>query len=63
MMTLDFVAVRPEWTVRDVARLHPRARLRPRDAQHDLVVDDEAAHLIDDVRVRRFLLSPLGPAR
>lgn len=63
MMTLDFVAVHPEWTVRqslDFIREHGYDR----ETLNMVYVVDEAGHLIDDVRVRRFLLSPLdSPVR
>jgi magnesium transporter len=58
MMTLDFVAVHPEWTVRqslDYIREHGYDR----ETLNIVFVVDEQGRLIDDVRVRRFLLSPL----
>lgn len=56
MMTLDYVAVRPDWTVReslDYIRTHGYDR----ETLNVVYVTDEAGHLIDDVRVRRFLLA------
>ena len=63
MMTLDFVAVHPEWTVRqslDFIREHGYDR----ETLNMVYVVDDNGHLIDDVRVRRFLLAPLdSPVR
>ncbi len=56
MMTLDFVAVRPEWTVRqslDYIRTHGYDR----ETLNMVYVTDEAGVLLDDIRVRRFLLA------
>lgn len=63
MMTLDFVAVRPEWTVRE-AMDFIREHGSDRETLNIVYVVDEAGHLLDDVRVRRFLLSrPERPVR
>jgi len=56
MMTLDFVTVRPEWTVRealDYIRIHGVDR----ETLSIVYVTDQAGRLLDDVRVRRFLLA------
>jgi len=58
MMTLDFVAVRPEWTVGE-ALTYIREHGYDRETLNMVYVVDEAGRLLDDVRVRRFLLSPL----
>lgn len=58
LMTLDFVAVRPEWTVRE-ALDYIRDHGYDRETLNVIYVVDAEGHLIDDVRVRRFLLSPL----
>ncbi len=58
MMTLDFVAVRPEWTVGE-ALAYIREHGYDRETLNMVYVVDEDGRLIDDVRVRRFLLSPL----
>ena len=58
MMTLDFVAVRPEWTVREALDFI-RDHGYDRETLNVVFVVDEQGHLIDDIRVRRFLLSPL----
>ena len=56
MMTLDYVAVHADWTVRaslDYIREHGYDR----ETLSMIYVTDEAGHLLDDIRVRRFLLS------
>lgn len=58
MMTLDFVAVRPEWTVRESLD-YIREHGFDRETVNIVFVVDETGHLIDDIRVRRLLLSPL----
>jgi len=58
MMTLDFVAVRPEWTV-GAALEYIRRNGYDRETLNVVYVVDEKGRLIDDVRVRRFLLAPL----
>jgi len=58
MMTLDYVAVHPEWTVKqslDYIREHGYDR----ETLNIVFVVDDLGHLIDDIRVRRLLLSPL----
>lgn len=57
MMTLDYIAVRPEWTV-DQALRHIRERGSDRETINIIYVIDAAGHLIDDIRIRRFLLAP-----
>lgn len=58
MMTLDFVTVRPEWTV-GMALDHIRRNGHDRETLNVVYVVDEKGRLADDVRVRRFLLAPL----
>lgn len=58
MMTLDYVAVRPEWTVRE-ALDYIRANGYDRETLNVVFVVDADGRLVDDIRVRRFLLSPL----
>src|SRR4051812_6362376 len=56
MMTLDFVAVHPEWNVReslDYIRTHGYDR----ETLNMVYVTDLEGHLLDDIRVRRFLLA------
>ncbi len=58
MMTLDFVAVRPEWTVREALE-YIREHGYDRETLNMVYVTDEGGILLDDIRVRRFLLA--GP--
>jgi magnesium transporter len=58
MMTLDYVAVRPEWTVRE-ALDYIREHGYDRETLNMVYVVDAEGRLLDDVRVRRFLLAPL----
>ncbi len=58
MMTLDFVAVRPELTVRE-ALDYIRTHGYDRETLNMVYIVDEEGRLIDDVRVRRFLLAPV----
>ncbi len=58
LMTLDFVAVRPEWTVGQ-ALDYIRSHGYDRETLNMIYVVDADGRLIDDVRVRRFLVSPL----
>lgn len=58
MMTLDFVAVRAEWSVRE-ALDYIREHGYDRETLNMVYVVDAEGRLIDDVRVRRFLLAPL----
>lgn len=56
MMTLDFVTVRAEWTVRE-ALDYIRVHGVDRETLSIVYVTDQAGRLLDDVRVRRFLLA------
>jgi magnesium transporter len=56
MMTLDFVGVHAEWTVRE-ALDYIRTHGFDRETLSMVYVTDEEGHLIDDIRLRRFLLS------
>jgi magnesium transporter len=58
MMTLDFVAVHADWTVRE-ALDYIREHGFDRETLSMIYVTDADGHLLDDIRVRRFLLS--GP--
>ncbi|MDB6128587.1 MAG: magnesium transporter [Verrucomicrobia bacterium] len=58
MMTLDYVAVHPEWTVRE-ALDYIREHGYDRETLNVIFVVDDRGHLVDDIRVRRFLISPL----
>jgi magnesium transporter len=57
MMTLDFVAIRPEWNVGE-ALAYIREHGFDRETLNMVYVVDETGRLLDDVRVRRFLVSP-----
>jgi magnesium transporter len=56
MMTLDYVAVRPEWDVRE-SLAYIRQHGYDRETLNMVYVTDAAGVLLDDVRVRRFLLA------
>jgi magnesium transporter len=56
MMTLDFVAVHANWTVRE-ALDYIRTHGFDRETLSMIYVTDGEGHLLDDIRVRRFLLS------
>jgi magnesium transporter len=56
MMTLDFVAIRAEWSVRE-ALDYIREHGYDRETLNMVYVVDADGQLIDDVRVRRFLLA------
>jgi magnesium transporter len=56
IITLDYVAVRPEWSVRE-ALDYVRAHGIDRETLNVIYVTDAAGRLLDDVRVRRFLLA------
>lgn len=56
MMTLDFIAVHPDWTVAQ-ALAYIREHGYDRETLNVIYVVDEHGRLIDDVRVRRFLLA------
>src|SRR4030095_8133499 len=58
LMTPHYVAVREHWTVREVLD-HVRAHGQDSETLHVIYVIDEHGLLIDDVRIREFLLAPL----
>lgn len=58
MMTLDFVTVKVSWTVRETLD-YIREHGYDRETLNVVFVVDEQGRLLDDVRVRRFLLAPL----
>src|SRR3989442_11071418 len=59
LMTPDFIAVHDEWTVKDVLD-HVREHGRDSETLNVIYVVDESGKLIDDVRMREFLLKPLA---
>jgi magnesium transporter len=58
LMTPDFIAVPEEWTVQEVLN-YVREFGRDSETLNVIYVVDERGHLIDDVRIREFLLRPL----
>jgi magnesium transporter len=58
LMTPDYVRVRAEWTVEHVLD-HIRRHGRDSETLSIIYVVDERGVLIDDVRIREFLLAPL----
>src|SRR5216110_493228 len=58
LMTPDFVAVREDWTVNEVLD-HVREHGRDSETLNIIYVVDDRGKLIDDVRMREFLLKPL----
>jgi len=59
LMTPDFIAIRDEWTVQQVLD-HIRAQGRDSETLNVLYVVDDSGCLIDDVRIREFLLRPIS---
>src|SRR3954469_3108187 len=59
LMTPDFIAIREEWTVQEVLD-YVRTHGRDSETINVLYVLDADGQLIDDVRIRDFLLRPLG---
>lgn len=60
-MTTTFVAVRKEWTVRQVLD-YVRSHGQDSETLNVIYVVSESGKLIDDVRIREFLLAPLETA-
>ncbi len=58
LMTPHYVAVREQWTVRE-ALDYVRAHGQDSETLNVIYVVDEQGALIDDVRIREFLLAPL----
>jgi magnesium transporter len=58
LMTPDFIAIDDDWTVRDVLD-HIREFGRDSETLNVIYVVDERGKLIDDLRMREFLLRPL----
>lgn len=59
LMTPDFVAVRENWTVKEVLD-YVRENGRDSETLNFIYVVDERGKLIDDLRIREFLLRPLS---
>ena len=58
LMTPDFIAVHEDWTVQQVLD-YVRTHGRDRETLNFIYVVDEKGRLIDDLRMREFLLRPL----
>jgi len=58
LMTPEFIAVKDEWTVQQVLD-YVREHGKDRETLNVLYVVDDEGHLIDDIRIREFLLRPL----
>jgi magnesium transporter len=58
LMTPDFIAVRDDWTVQQVLD-HIRANGQGIETLNLVFVLDDQGRLVDDVRIREFLLRPL----
>jgi magnesium transporter len=58
LMTPDYVAVREQWSVREVLD-YVRAHGEDSETLNVIYVVDEQGLLVDDIRIREFLLAPL----
>ncbi|PYL33270.1 MAG: magnesium transporter, partial [Verrucomicrobia bacterium] len=58
LMTPDFIAIHEDWTVKDVLD-HVREFGHDSETLNIIYVVDERGKLIDDLRMREFLLRPL----
>ena len=58
LMTPEFISVRAAWTVQQVLD-HIRAHGQDSETLNVIYVTDESGRLIDDVRIREFLLAPV----
>src|SRR5438874_13208647 len=58
LMTPDFIAVHDDWTIKEVLD-HIREFGRDSETLNVIYVVDDRGKLIDDVRMREFLLKPL----
>jgi magnesium transporter len=61
LMTPDFIAVKEDWTVQQVLD-YIREHGRDSETLNVIYVVDERGRVIDDIRMREFLLRPLGSA-
>jgi len=59
LMTPDFIAVHEDWSVQDVLD-YVRENGQDSETLNVIYVVDERGKLIDDLRIREFLLRPLG---
>jgi magnesium transporter len=56
LMTPDYVAIRPEWSVREVLE-HIRRHGKDSETLNVIYVVDDQWHLLDDLRIREVLLA------
>lgn len=59
LMTPDYIAVREHWTVQQVLN-HIREHGHASETLNAIYVVDETRTLVDDIRIREFLLAPLN---
>jgi magnesium transporter len=57
LMTPDYVAVHPEWTVDDALN-HIRRHATNTETVNRIFVVDKGWHLLDDIELRRFIMAP-----
>jgi magnesium transporter len=57
LMTPNYVAVRPEWSVAQALE-HIRAQGRNSETVNRIYVTDERWHLLDDIELRHFIFAP-----
>lgn len=57
LMTPDYVAVRPEWTIEEALR-HIRKKGRDSETINVIYVVDDSWKLVDALELRRFILAP-----
>jgi magnesium transporter len=57
LMTPEFIAVRPDWTLERVLQ-HIREHGQDRETLNVIYVVDDQNHLIDDLHIRELLLAP-----
>ena len=58
LMTVDFIAIRDDWTVQKVLD-HIREHGRDHETINVIYVVDASGRLLDDLRIREFLLRPV----
>jgi magnesium transporter len=57
LMTPDYVAVRPEWTVEEALQ-HIRVQGKTSETINRVFVTDERGRLLDDIELRYFIVAP-----
>lgn len=56
LMTPDYIAIKPEWTVQQVID-YIRSKGKDSETINVIYAIDDAGHLVDDFRIRQFLLA------